>query len=392
MINALSTEEHINLLLVEDNPGDARLIEFYLEEINDVTVDVKHVDTLALAIEALEGRNAPSDIDLVFLDLSLPDSFGMDTFEKTFEAAGGTPIIVLTGQSDHEMAVKAVQAGSEDFLIKNELDERILSRTMRFAMERYRRRQTEAVLQSATDELNVAARIQLGLLPNKMPEIDGFDIAGVSFPAEKVGGDYFDFIPMYGNRLGITIGDAMGHGLGPALMMAQTRACLRSLSRMCPTVDGVLELTNHILLEGMDDATCFVTLTLLRLDPRSKTLSYTNAGHPHGYVLSSVGEIKHHLDSTDLPLGVDPDSTFPTGDVIALSPGDVLFLYTDGVEDASVPHNPIFTNEQILSVVRDNLTKSALDIVNALYQAVKSFCDPYPPRDDITVVALKVLD
>jgi PAS domain S-box-containing protein len=142
-------------------------------------------------------------------------------------------------------------------------------------------------------ELEAAHAIQQRLYPRESPQIPGFDIAGAVRPAESLCGDYFDFFPMPSGCLGITIADVMGHGVGPSILMAQARAYLRSLALTSADVGEILSRLNGILtVEGSQRE--FVTQILLRLDPDARTLVYTNAGHPSGF-LGRAPEQRHSL-------------------------------------------------------------------------------------------------
>ena len=126
------------VLLVEDNPGDARLIREMLAEEKTTRFDLKCVDRLSSGLEHLEKGN----IDAILLDLGLPDSQGLDTFTKLYDRAQGLPIIMMTGLDDEELAVKAVGMGAQDYLVKGQLDNRLLVRTIRYSIERKRMEET----------------------------------------------------------------------------------------------------------------------------------------------------------------------------------------------------------------------------------------------------------
>jgi PAS domain S-box-containing protein len=181
-------------------------------------------------------------------------------------------------------------------------------------------------------ELEAAHAIQQRLYPRESPQIPGFDIAGAVLPAESLCGDYFDFFPMPGGCLGITIADVMGHGVGPSILMAQARAYLRSLALTSADVGEILSRLNGILtVEGSQRE--FVTQILLRLDPDARTLVYTNAGHPSGFLLDRNGDVREELRSSGIPLGLFADRLYSPSRAIRLEPGDVVVLFTDGVAE-----------------------------------------------------------
>ena len=142
------SDKPIQLLLIEDNPGDARLIREFLSEIRNSPYLLECVDRLSKGLEFLAVR----DVDLVLLDLSLPDSQGFDTFARVHAQAPDLPIVVVTGSNDEMLAVQAVQAGAQDYLVKGEIYSGLLSRGMRYAIER---KKTEIALRKAREELEV---------------------------------------------------------------------------------------------------------------------------------------------------------------------------------------------------------------------------------------------
>jgi sigma-B regulation protein RsbU (phosphoserine phosphatase) len=134
----------------------------------------------------------------------------------------------------------------------------------------------------------------------------------------------------------------------------------------------------------------FVTVFLARLDPRSQSFDYASAGHPSGYVLDAAGQVKARLKRLGVPLGIQPDIEYTVSPVISLSAGDIVLLLTDGIEEAMSPDNTFFGVDRILEVVRAHSERTAGEIVDALYRAVRDFSQDLPQLDDLTVVVVKV--
>ncbi len=239
-------------------------------------------------------------------------------------------------------------------------------------------------------QLQIAREIQLSLLPASAPCVDGFEIAGASHPAEEVGGDYFDYVPMRGGRLGLVIGDVVGHGLGSALVMAATRTCLRSLiASDYNRAEEIIDRANQVLLDSTPD-NCFVTLTLLQLDPAARVMNYVNCGHVTSYLLDSQGSVKARLSSTALPLGCLPEFQIEPVLDLALETGDILVMLTDGVTEAESPEKQFFGEQGALEVVRANLAAPATEIVRAIHEAAREFSQTNSLRDDITSLVMRV--
>ncbi len=251
------------------------------------------------------------------------------------------------------------------------------------------RKRAQRDLEKKKFELKSAQAIQLRLLPQGSPEIPGFDIAGALHPAEYTAGDYYDFLPMGDGTMGFVVGDVSGHGLGPAMLMASTRAHLRSFVQMDKDVAEVLAHLNRALSEETKEEH-FVTLMLAQLDCQTRSFVYASAGHSTGYVLDSSGEVKQHLPSTGVPLAIVPDADFPINGPIKLAPGDTVFFPTDGLDEARSPDGSFLGKEGVLEIVRTNCGRSAGEIVGALRETALKFCEPGRPSDDLTAVVIKV--
>jgi len=251
------------------------------------------------------------------------------------------------------------------------------------------RKRAERELRQNQEQFRVAREIQQRLFPKSAPALPGFDIAGASYPAEATGGDYFDYLPMLNENLGIIAGDVTGHGVGPALLMAETRAYLRVLTGRREDVGEILTRANGVLAEDIGQER-FITLFMARLDPRNRSLNYASAGHPTAYVLNAAGEIKRTLPRTGVPLGIHPDTQYVSSAEIQLASGDLLLLLTDGIEESVSPDNTLFGMERTLDVARAHRGKTAREIVEALYESVRQFSKNTPQLDDVTAIVIKV--
>jgi phosphoserine phosphatase RsbU/P len=276
-----------------------------------------------------------------------------------------------------------IEVSFSDMLLQGE------RRFVGFIRDITERKRAEKELNESKEQFRVAREIQQRLFPKSSPAMPGFDISGASYPAEATGGDYFDYLPMLHNRWGIVVGDVTGHGVGPALLMAETRAYLRVLAGRREDVGEILTRVNGVLSEDVGNER-FVTLFLARLDPRTMSLVYASAGHPTGYVLDSKGAVKSTLPRTGVPLGLRPDTQYRSSGEIFLSTGDLILLVTDGIEESISSDNTIFGMERVLEVVRAHQDKPASQIVSALYQAVRQFSKNSPQMDDVTAIVLKV--
>jgi PAS domain S-box-containing protein len=253
------------------------------------------------------------------------------------------------------------------------------------------RKRTEQALLESQEQFRVARDIQQHLFPKSAPNVPGFEIAGASRPAEAMGGDYFDYLPMMHNRIGLVVGDVTGHGVGPAFLMSETRAYLRILAQSCDDPGHILTRANSVLAQDVGPER-FVTMLLAQLDPSTRSLTYVNAGHPPGYIFTASGEIRASLKRTNLPLGIRSNTVYAGAPAITLAPGEMAVLVTDGFEEAVAPDDHVFGIEKVFQVVREHRQRPATEIVEALYQAVQGFIGSSPQIDDLTVIVAKAAE
>jgi len=244
-------------------------------------------------------------------------------------------------------------------------------------------------LQEQQFQMSLARAVQQQFYSMPLPRAEGFAFAGAAFPADATGGDYFDFLDLPGGNIGIAIGDVCGHGIGSALLMVELRAFLRAFAQQSSDVGRIFSLTNNALESDLEQDR-FATLIFCCLDPATRSFVYASAGHTPGFILDAGGNVKHKLDSTDIPLGFMPDHPFTSSGRIQLESGDILALLTDGITDAERPDQEAFGTGRTLDYIRAHRDENAEDIVTGLYRAVRDFSDGMPQVDDITAVLCKV--
>ncbi len=238
-------------------------------------------------------------------------------------------------------------------------------------------------------ELAVARDIQQQLLPTDLPSPPGLDIAALGRPCEETSGDYYDVVPMSEGRLALVVGDVSGHGLGPALLMASTRALLRaSLQRNAPPSD-VLAWMNDYLYRDTPDGT-FVSLFLGVLDPRDASVRFASAGHNPPLLLRRDGQIEE-LERTGPVLGVVEGVPFDMADAVTLAPGDVLLGYTDGAFEAQRADGSMYGEERFRDSLRRHVAAggNARTIVDNLFADLEAFLGDTPMQDDVTLLLVR---
>jgi serine phosphatase RsbU (regulator of sigma subunit) len=374
--------------------------------------------TLVKAVSGAEALRQVLDAEfaVILLDVSMP---GLDGFEaadliRKRKRSRHTPIIFLTGVETAETQVfKGYSVGAVDYLVKPIVPDVLRSKVAVFVdifrkaeqirhqaelLRRLEQREHERRLAAAKaqweaervrEEIRIARQIQQKLFPVAPLPLPGLDVAGASFPAEATGGDYFDYIPMRDGDLAVVIGDVCGHGFGPALVMAQLRAYLRAFLLTRTDLADVIRLLNTSLASDTDR---FCTLLIAKLDPRNRGVTYAGAGHLPGYVFDAAGEVKGRLESTGIPLAILPDAEYTAEAAPPLAPGETVLLMTDGIVEAYRPDQTLFGMGRVLEIVKANRDRPARDVLNALHAAVRDFCGPDTPPDDMTAIVIKALN
>lgn len=261
-------------------------------------------------------------------------------------------------------------------------------------------------------ELEIGAEIQLRLLPRQCPEIEGVELAAMCQTANKVGGDYYDFIPANYDQLkpktldnqaghdckissvpwSIVIGDVMGKGVPAGLIMTMTRGMLRAevLNRHSPA--QILEHLNRVMYADLENSHRFVTLFYSEYDPKSKILSYSNAAHNPPLLWQGSTRSLINLDTMGMLIGLDADSQYEEAQV-QLAPGDTIMYYTDGFTDAASQHGNRFDQDNLTAAFRWTCEHGlgAQEILDYLFEQVQNFVGSTNYNgDDMTLVVMQV--
>lgn len=253
------------------------------------------------------------------------------------------------------------------------------------------RKEAEKEIQESRAQFELAHEIQQRLYPVNTPADDHLDVAGISIPADTTGagGDYYDYLPMLNDKWGFVVGDVTGHGVGPAMIMAETRAYLRILARNRNDPGIILSRVNHVLCEDLDTER-YVTLFLAVMDPETGQFSYASAGHTPGFLIGKDGTLRGTLKRTGVPLGMNPKGSYDTSANEPLESGDILVLTTDGIDETINSKEEFYGRKRIAETVAAHCDKSAQEIVDALLKSARDFADGEPQDDDLTVIILKV--
>jgi serine phosphatase RsbU (regulator of sigma subunit) len=378
----------LHVLIVEDSELDAKVLEGLLR-VGGYEVTARRVETAEQMNDALNTGL----FDVILADYNLPEFNAPDALGLLNKSGRDLPFIVISGGIGEETAVRIMKSGAHDYLMKGNLARLVpaVERELREARDRAAHRDTEATLRAADEQMRVAREIQQRLFPRESPSLDGFDIAGASHPAEETSGDYFDYIPMRNGSLALVVGDVTGHGIGPALLMAEARAYLRILALNLEDIGEILTRANHALAEDIDQER-FVTLIMVQLDAAAGTLRYASAGHAACPWLNARGELKCELRRTGIPLGMRAETSYSPSEIMRIDPGDMLALMTDGVEESLSPQQELLGHERIHALLRDNQSKTAAELVKLLHQKAWDHIADLDQQDDYTTIILKAVE
>ncbi len=254
------------------------------------------------------------------------------------------------------------------------------------ALQTLQLRREYAEKQRLDRELEVARDIQMRLLPTVMPKIPGLILHGASKPCNEVGGDYYDAIVIDDHRALLAIGDVSGKGVGAAMLMANLQASLKIAVRFNRSLKEITQELNSLIYENTGPSE-FITFFCGLWDSKKATIEFVNAGHNPPVLIRDDGATDF-LYPTGIALGLLGDSTYTT-DSVMMHHNDLLFLYTDGIEEAFAPTHEQFGIAKIIESLRHQKTKEPCAIAHALLGEVEAFSHGIKPYDDMTLIVAK---
>jgi phosphoserine phosphatase len=256
----------------------------------------------------------------------------------------------------------------------------------------HRAKVTEQIIASERldREISVARDVQMGTLPKNMPAIDGYEFGGAFEPTDQTGGDLYDFVPLDDKRLFLLMGDATGHGIGPALSATQVRAMLRVAIRLESSLDDAFIHINDQLCDDLPDDR-FVTGFFGLLDAENHTIRFHSGGQgPIMHYQAEMGEYEWH-PATTFPLGYMPQSNLEPPVRSLLDPGDVFGLISDGIYEYENESGAQFGHKGVVRVIEENPGLSAQQLVDKIMAAAREHGGTAPQADDITIVLVRRL-
>ena len=254
-------------------------------------------------------------------------------------------------------------------------------------------REKTAEQQRIKREMEIARQVQARLFPQVLPPMKTLDYMGVCQPAFTIGGDYYDFLQLRSDQLGIALGDVVGKGIPSALLMASLYSAVRSFFlAQAVTVTQLMGNINRLMCASTD-SNKFVTLFYGLYDEQRRTFTFVNAGHnpPIRFRPAYDGSFQiSRLKTGGTVIGLFKEINFKQ-ETIEVQPGDVLVFFTDGLTEAKNSQGEEFGEERLCSLVEENIRLSATDLSSRIIDVVKEFVDSASLEDDLTLVVLKVI-
>lgn len=239
--------------------------------------------------------------------------------------------------------------------------------------------------QKQDNEMDIARGVQQGLLPSSVPKVDGYEFFASYDSAQAVGGDYYDIFELPDDKIGLSFGDVAGKGVPGAMIMARISSCVQNTMRFVHEAGPAVEAINDHMCDSAVEGR-FVTYVLVILDTRNHRLSLVNAGHMSPMILKPDGTLDEFPEeSIGVPIGVI--ESFPYEVVERdLAPGEIVVLFTDGVDEAMNPAGELYTLDRMREFIKTNRDKNAAELGQALLADVRRHANGRPQNDDITIM------
>jgi len=383
-------DDHLRVLLVEDDPGDAFLVEELLAEA-DARIEVHTVPTMRQGRDALRAGN----VHCVLLDLGLPDATGLTSLEELLRTAPEVAMCVLTGLDDEPLGIAALSGGAQDYLTKGRVDGAALSRAVRYAVERRRAEKNAAALREAELRQAESARLERGLLPQPLMGWPGADtpanLVSLYRPGRHralLGGDFLDAVQTGPDRVHLLVGDVSGHGVDAAALGVSLRVAWRALVLAQVSDDAILPSLQKVLESERRSEEQFATVAMVVNDIGRDTAWVRLAGHPPPLVLAD-GRVVPCEAVPGMPLGAVDDVTYEATAVRLGSQEWSLLIYTDGLIEgyAGPPERLGVDGLRDLLAERDPADPPLADLPSWLVERATAL-NGGPLADDVAILLL----
>jgi phosphoserine phosphatase RsbU/P len=340
------SQEKRLVLLVDDAPANIQVV-------NSILKDDYRIRIATSGAKALDLANSSPAPDLILLDIMMPEMDGYEVCTR-LKAAPRTrdiPVIFLTGKIEAEDETRGFQLGAVDYIHKPFSPPVVKARVETHLMLRDAREQLARQLLALNAELEMARQIQLSILPPKAPALDGLQICARYIPMRSVAGDFYDFIVVDPQHVGILVADVSGHGLPAALIASMLQVALTAQHGHASQPGQVLSGLNVALCGKFQ--TTFVTAAYMFVDLKRRVIHYAGAGHPPLLLWSRSSRATQEVSQNGLVLGQFPEAQYDSVEV-PVGAGDRCLLYTDGVVEAQNSSEEEFGNDRLKEFLERN--------------------------------------
>jgi serine phosphatase RsbU (regulator of sigma subunit) len=342
--------DQVQVLLVEDDDGDALLVGELLHEVGAAVV-VRRARSLTQAKGLVSGAAC------VLLDLGLPDSQGLNGLRQLLQLEPEAAIVVLTGQASEHLGEQAVRAGAQDYLVKGDVAGHMLDRVIRYAVERRRAEEAQRALQVAQIHAQENARLERGLLPSPLLADSRLSVSARCLPGGKhmlLGGDFYDVVEASDGWVHALIGDVCGRGPAEAALGVCLRVAWRTMVLAGRPADEILSTLSVLLEHERQDDTMFATLCMMSVHPDRHTGWVRMAGHLPPLLLNRRG-VSELPTLSAAPLGLSEVRDWP-GTQVQLDGSWSILLYTDGLIEGRIGKgSERLGSEALMDLIRDSL-------------------------------------
>lgn len=374
------------VIVVDDDVTNLKMAGHILSKQNMRVTALKS----GLALIEYVKTNQP---DLILLDVMMPGLDGFETMERLKgQMAPGReiPIIFLTADENRESEMRGLRLGAMDFIRKPFVPEVLVLR-VRHTIELVRlQRNLEKENRRISAELALASRIQLSMLPNVFPPVPHrpeIDIYASMDPVREVGGDFYDFFFVDEDHLCLVMADVSGKGIPAALFMMASKIVLADSAKVGKSPAQILEDTNlAIFANNKEDM--FVTVWVGILELSTGRMTAANAGHEYPILTDENGKFEVLKDDHGFVLGVMPERKYREYSV-QLRPGAKIFIYTDGVTEATNGTGELFGMQRMLEALNRNSDTAPKQVLRGVRQAVDEFVEGAEQADDLTMMCLE---
>lgn len=376
------TSEKTKVLVVDDD-------SFIREVLADILQAEDYpVDTAADGAEALAKYIADPGIGLVISDMNMPQMGGMELLSELRDKSD-VPVIILTGNNEISVAINALNRGANDYLLKDENIQETVSISVTRVLEKYELKKQNLQLMAdlalknerLEKERMLAQNVQKNILPRGL-NFPGVDIGTFYQPSDKIGGDFFDAWDT-GAGIHCIIGDVSGHSTSAALIMAVSKGIFRSLGYTLQDPIDILRTANRMFCDILKDSGMFLTLVYAVFDRSTGELILISAGHNPVFIVNNGSILA--IESTGPVMGWDADDMW-TASKCKFNPGDMFFLYTDGLTEAINESEEEFGEARLQALLTE--PADPVQIVEKIYNKVAEFSSG-KFFDDLTMFVVK---